>query len=102
MNEEKKAELRAKNEQALKGKRPDASFFKSLDSSIKKNSAFVKKIKTLSELQPDQKGSLLPDVSFITEMYDHHSDELIHNYFICGFYKLQSIDAIIGFCRFKN
>nr|CAG4717592.1 unnamed protein product [Naegleria fowleri] len=70
MNEEKKAELRAKNEQALKGKRPDASFFKSLDSSIKKNSAFVKKIKTLSELQPDQKGSLLPDPEDIDYVVD--------------------------------
>lgn len=45
-------ELREKNLRAPQG-RPDESFFKQLDSSMKKNTAFVKKLKAVTEVQRD-------------------------------------------------
>lgn len=46
----RKQELREKNLTA-EHNRPDESFFRKLDSSLKKNTAFVKKLKTLTESQ---------------------------------------------------
>ncbi|XP_030635202.1 regulator of nonsense transcripts 2 [Chanos chanos] len=43
-------ELRAKNQHAQEG-RPEEAFFSRLDSSLKKNTAFVKKLRTLTEQQ---------------------------------------------------
>uniref|UniRef100_A0A671Y7R6 Regulator of nonsense transcripts 2 n=1 Tax=Sparus aurata TaxID=8175 RepID=A0A671Y7R6_SPAAU len=45
-------ELRAKNQNAQEG-RPEEAFFSRLDSSLKKNTAFVKKLRTLTEQQRD-------------------------------------------------
>jgi len=45
---EKKASIRATN-QSAQNFRPDESFFKSLDSSLKKNTAFVKKLVSLHQ-----------------------------------------------------
>ncbi|ESN94504.1 hypothetical protein HELRODRAFT_189416 [Helobdella robusta] len=47
-----KLKLREENLKAL-DERPDESFFKKLDSNLKKNTAFVKKLKTISEGQKD-------------------------------------------------
>ncbi|KAL9650529.1 hypothetical protein ABK040_004748 [Willaertia magna] len=60
--DEKKQELKIKNLLALQGKRPDASFYKNLDSSIKKNSALVKRIRSFSEYPNDQRISILQDI----------------------------------------
>ncbi|XP_033641812.1 regulator of nonsense transcripts 2-like [Asterias rubens] len=49
---EAKLRLRAKN-LAAAAERPDESFFMKLDSSMKKNSTFVRKLKTLTEQQRD-------------------------------------------------
>ncbi|XP_055009953.1 regulator of nonsense transcripts 2 isoform X3 [Boleophthalmus pectinirostris] len=45
-------ELRSKNQSAQDG-RPEEAFFSRLDSSLKKNTAFVKKLRTLTEQQRD-------------------------------------------------
>eukprot|EP00079_Xenopus_tropicalis_P022257 XP_012814093.1 PREDICTED: regulator of nonsense transcripts 2 isoform X1 [Xenopus tropicalis] len=45
-------ELRSKNQNAPEN-RPEESFFSRLDSSLKKNTAFVKKLKTITEQQRD-------------------------------------------------
>uniref|UniRef100_A0A8C4NKB8 Regulator of nonsense transcripts 2 n=1 Tax=Dicentrarchus labrax TaxID=13489 RepID=A0A8C4NKB8_DICLA len=45
-------ELRSKNQNAQEG-RPEEAFFSRLDSSLKKNTAFVKKLRTLTEQQRD-------------------------------------------------
>ncbi|XP_066561139.1 regulator of nonsense transcripts 2 isoform X1 [Amia ocellicauda] len=45
-------ELRSKNQNAHEG-RPEETFFSRLDSSLKKNTAFVKKLKTITEQQRD-------------------------------------------------
>ncbi|XP_076862975.1 regulator of nonsense transcripts 2 isoform X1 [Brachyhypopomus gauderio] len=45
-------ELRGKNQHAHEG-RPEEAFFSRLDSSLKKNTAFVKKLRTLTEQQRD-------------------------------------------------
>uniref|UniRef100_A0A673AEY5 Regulator of nonsense transcripts 2 n=1 Tax=Sphaeramia orbicularis TaxID=375764 RepID=A0A673AEY5_9TELE len=45
-------ELRSKNQNAQDG-RPEEAFFSRLDSSLKKNTAFVKKLRTLTEQQRD-------------------------------------------------
>ncbi|XP_030576016.1 regulator of nonsense transcripts 2 isoform X1 [Archocentrus centrarchus] len=45
-------ELRSKNQNAHEG-RPEEAFFSRLDSSLKKNTAFVKKLRTLTEQQRD-------------------------------------------------
>ncbi|KAK1906441.1 Regulator of nonsense transcripts 2 [Dissostichus eleginoides] len=45
-------ELRVKNQNAQEG-RPEEAFFSRLDSSLKKNTAFVKKLRTLTEQQRD-------------------------------------------------
>ncbi|KAL7867602.1 hypothetical protein SRHO_G00089860 [Serrasalmus rhombeus] len=45
-------ELRGKNQHAQEG-RPEEAFFSRLDSSLKKNTAFVKKLRTLTEQQRD-------------------------------------------------
>ncbi|XP_072309952.1 regulator of nonsense transcripts 2 isoform X3 [Eucyclogobius newberryi] len=45
-------ELRSKNQSAQDG-RPEETFFSRLDSSLKKNTAFVKKLRTLTEQQRD-------------------------------------------------
>ncbi|TNM91530.1 hypothetical protein fugu_019910 [Takifugu bimaculatus] len=45
-------ELRNKNQNAHEG-RPEEAFFSRLDSSLKKNTAFVKKLRTLTEQQRD-------------------------------------------------
>ncbi|XP_062339039.1 regulator of nonsense transcripts 2 isoform X2 [Osmerus eperlanus] len=45
-------ELRSKNQNVHEG-RPEESFFSRLDSSLKKNTAFVKKLRTLTEQQRD-------------------------------------------------
>ncbi|XP_073694564.1 regulator of nonsense transcripts 2 [Garra rufa] len=50
-------ELRAKN-QHVQETRPEEAFFSRLDSSLKKNTAFVKKLRTLTE---QQRGSLSQD-----------------------------------------
>ncbi|XP_052410241.1 regulator of nonsense transcripts 2 [Carassius gibelio] len=50
-------ELRAKN-QRVQETRPEEAFFSRLDSSLKKNTAFVKKLRTLTE---QQRGSLSQD-----------------------------------------
>ena len=50
-NEKKKA-MRLSNQNAA-GKRPDEDFFRKLDSSLKKNTAFVKKLGKLTEQQRD-------------------------------------------------
>ncbi|KAK2893136.1 hypothetical protein Q8A67_013124 [Cirrhinus molitorella] len=50
-------ELRAKNQHAQET-RPEEAFFSRLDSSLKKNTAFVKKLRTLTE---QQRGSLSQD-----------------------------------------
>lgn len=52
-----KRKLREKNQEAAEN-RPDESFFSRLDSSLKKNTAFVKKLKNLTE---SQKESLTKD-----------------------------------------
>ncbi|XP_048738791.2 regulator of nonsense transcripts 2-like isoform X2 [Ostrea edulis] len=49
---ETKRKLREKNQEAAEN-RPDESFFSRLDSSLKKNTAFVKKLKNLTESQKD-------------------------------------------------
>ncbi|XP_033470781.2 regulator of nonsense transcripts 2 isoform X2 [Epinephelus lanceolatus] len=45
-------DLRSKNQNAQEG-RPEEAFFSRLDSSLKKNTAFVKKLRTLTEQQRD-------------------------------------------------
>uniref|UniRef100_W5NFB8 Regulator of nonsense transcripts 2 n=2 Tax=Lepisosteus oculatus TaxID=7918 RepID=W5NFB8_LEPOC len=45
-------DLRSKNQNAQEG-RPEETFFSRLDSSLKKNTAFVKKLKTITEQQRD-------------------------------------------------
>lgn len=45
-------ELRSKNQKTNEG-RPEEAFFSRLDSSLKKNTAFVKKLRTLTEQQRD-------------------------------------------------
>ncbi|KAI1888054.1 hypothetical protein AGOR_G00181100 [Albula goreensis] len=45
-------ELRSRNQNAQEG-RPEEAFFSRLDSSLKKNTAFVKKLRTLTEQQRD-------------------------------------------------
>jgi regulator of nonsense transcripts 2 len=45
-------ELRSKNQNIQEG-RPEEAFFSRLDSSLKKNTAFVKKLRTLTEQQRD-------------------------------------------------
>ncbi|XP_039617229.1 regulator of nonsense transcripts 2 isoform X2 [Polypterus senegalus] len=45
-------ELRSKNQNAQEG-RPEETYFSRLDSSLKKNTAFVKKLKTITEQQRD-------------------------------------------------
>lgn len=54
-----KAELRTKN-LAASGNRPEEAFFSKLDSNLRRNTAFVKKLKTISEAQRD---SLLKDMT---------------------------------------
>ncbi|KAL1487315.1 hypothetical protein MTO96_008098 [Rhipicephalus appendiculatus] len=54
-----KSELRSKN-LAASGNRPEEAFFSRLDSNLRKNTAFVKKLKTISEAQRD---SLLKDMA---------------------------------------
>lgn len=54
-----KLELRNKNLTAS-GNRPEEAFFSKLDSNLRKNTAFVKKLKTISEAQRD---SLLKDMA---------------------------------------
>ncbi|XP_075552424.1 UPF2 regulator of nonsense mediated mRNA decay isoform X1 [Dermacentor variabilis] len=54
-----KSELRSKNLTAA-GNRPEEAFFSRLDSNLRKNTAFVKKLKTISEAQRD---SLLKDMA---------------------------------------
>jgi cell fate (sporulation/competence/biofilm development) regulator YmcA (YheA/YmcA/DUF963 family) len=54
-------ELRKLNLTAQKS-RPEASFFKQLESSIAKNTKFVKRIRSFAELQPDQKKSIVSEV----------------------------------------
>ncbi|RXM27839.1 Regulator of nonsense transcripts 2 [Acipenser ruthenus] len=49
-------ELRSKNQNAQDG-RPEETFFSRLDSSLKKNTAFVKKLKTITEQQRDSLSS---------------------------------------------
>ncbi|XP_061195542.1 regulator of nonsense transcripts 2-like [Saccostrea echinata] len=49
---ETKRKLREQNQEAAEN-RPDESFFSRLDSSLKKNTAFVKKLKNLTESQKD-------------------------------------------------
>ncbi|XP_064604775.1 regulator of nonsense transcripts 2-like isoform X2 [Liolophura sinensis] len=56
---ESKAELRDKNIAEAEN-RPDESFFSKLDSNLKKNTAFVKKLKNLTD---SQKDSLIKDFS---------------------------------------
>jgi hypothetical protein len=56
-----KAETAEANLKAHKT-RPDQSYFKTLDATLKKNTAFVKKLSTLSILPKDQKDSLLPTI----------------------------------------
>lgn len=54
-----KTELRNKN-LAAAGGRPEEAFFSKLDSNLRKNTAFVKKLKTITEAQRD---SLMKDMS---------------------------------------
>uniref|UniRef100_A0A4W3J7N9 Regulator of nonsense transcripts 2 n=1 Tax=Callorhinchus milii TaxID=7868 RepID=A0A4W3J7N9_CALMI len=51
-----RVELRSKNQGAHEG-RPEESFFTRLDSSLKKNTAFVKKLRTITEQQRDSLSS---------------------------------------------
>ncbi|KAL0478538.1 regulator of nonsense transcript, partial [Acrasis kona] len=54
-------ELRKSNLEAHKN-RPDASFFKTLDSNINKNTKFVKRVRSFAELQTDQKRLIVPEM----------------------------------------
>jgi hypothetical protein len=58
---EERIQLRKANLNAQKA-RPDASFFKQLDSSIQKNTKFVQRIRRFAEVQLDQKRAIVPEV----------------------------------------
>jgi regulator of nonsense transcripts 2 len=53
---------RALRQANLAPERPDASFFKTLDSSIKRNTAVIKKLKQINE---EQKESLLEELRVV-------------------------------------
>lgn len=57
--QQQKAELREKNLNAA-ANRPEEAFFSKLDSNLRKNTAFVKKLKTITEAQKD---SLMRDMA---------------------------------------